>query len=444
MIALLLWSMFSCSKEADVSDVDLSTYSTDNFVKGPIDDWIFENLTKPYNVELKYRFDRSMGDIARNISPPETGKVIPAGEMVLEGFLKTYEKIAGKEFIRKYTPKQFALWGSLTYNTNNTVTLGTASQGRRIVLYDINNLDLKNRANVKRRLRTIHHEFTHILNQLVAIPPTFEKITPGDYTSDWTNSANTEAEAKRLGYVSRYARDQYTEDFAEMAAHLLVEGQLWFDLWVSEAGSDGAQKLRQKEAIVVDYFKQYFNIELKDLQDEVANTIDRLSPPQPFANVIQQGAISDLIDINPLNQAVSSDDFMSIWKTAVTGVAAVGGANRVLNNISIIFDSPDEITLNFAYTNSAGSGFLAYVAFEIQRDSNGNIQFVEVAPRGTGGAWGNAEGIRSGLEPVLDYFKSGPFKADWVTSVIPGSAGILGGFFKVGNSNSYLYGKTQS
>lgn len=440
-MVLCIMLAFSCRKDTELLDVDLSTYNSDSFKTGPVDEWIYNNLTVPYNVEVKYRFDRGMGDISNNIAPPELSKVQPVSEMILNGFIKVYEKIAGPSFIKTYTPKQFALWGSLTYRSNGVTVLGTADNGRRIVLYDINNLDLKNPAGVKRRLRTIYHEFTHILNQLVAIPPSFEQVTPGDYTGDWTNSANTDEIARDLGYVSRYARDKYTEDFAEMAAHLLVEGQVWFDLRVEAASAEGAAKLRQKESIVIDYFKQYFNIEFSDLQNEAANALDGISPPIPFSTIIQDGNIETLNNLNPLNQAHASAAFTSVWEDAVAGVAEL--SSRSLNEFSIIFNSPTDVTVSFEYNNTAGSNYLAYVAYDLVINGDGSFTFVPGTPGGDTGAWGNANVIRSGIQPVLDYLENNTFRADWVTQFIPGSAGIFGGFFEEGNPDAYFYGSVE-
>src|SRR5690606_1456793 len=129
-----------------------------------------------------------------------------------------------------FRSKQYVLFGSVLYNSNNSVVLGTADAGRQVTLYDVNNFnvyDVNSDNGVKSKLRTIHHEFTHILNQNVIIPTEFVEVTKADYYSDWTNSQNTETVAKSLGFVSRYARMVYTEDFAEMAAHLLVMGQGW-------------------------------------------------------------------------------------------------------------------------------------------------------------------------------------------------------------------------
>ncbi len=97
------------------------------------------------------------------------------------------KRLAAPTFIKTFTPKQFVLYGSPAYNSNGSITLGTADGGRRVVLYELNDLNFTDPAQVSRKMRTIHHEFTHILNQMIAIQPEFQLVTKADYYADWTN-----------------------------------------------------------------------------------------------------------------------------------------------------------------------------------------------------------------------------------------------------------------
>lgn len=115
----------SCSKD-ETLNVDLARYNIDSPVKSELDNWIKQVLTDPYNIELVYRYDRNETDPARNISPIELDRVKPTAEAILATYLKVYEKVAGSTFIKTYTPKQFVLYGSPSYNTNGSITLGTA------------------------------------------------------------------------------------------------------------------------------------------------------------------------------------------------------------------------------------------------------------------------------------------------------------------------------
>lgn len=103
------------------------------------------------------------------------------------------------------------------------MVLGSMSNARMLNLYDLNNLDPNNGASIRRRLRTVHHEFMHSLNQTVPIPLAYQSISGADYDPSW--AGKSEDQVRPLGFVSPYSSSAYTEDFAEMLAHIVVEGR---------------------------------------------------------------------------------------------------------------------------------------------------------------------------------------------------------------------------
>ena len=204
--------------------------------------------------------------------PPLVSKVQPTMEAVKAIWIDPYEAEAGTDFIKKFCPKQYVLVGSLNWNNNGTVVLGTAEGGRKVTLYDINEFNKKDVAGVKRMLHTIHHEFGHILHQNILYPLPFKQITPGSYTSNWYNVSD--AQALSLGYITPYSMSGPDEDFVEILATMLVEGKTGFDSMVNKNPSAVAKvALRQKEQIVVDYMKKTYNIDFKSLQARTQTAI---------------------------------------------------------------------------------------------------------------------------------------------------------------------------
>jgi substrate import-associated zinc metallohydrolase lipoprotein len=185
--------------------------------------------------------------------------------------------------MQKYIPKFFVLVGSANWNTDGTITLGTAEGGRRIVLYVLNDFRVKgmqgyipsDSVNIKMMFHTIEHEFGHILHQTVLYPQEFKRISVGDYTSNWNNIADSTANEK--GFISSYAQSAPDEDFVEMISIMLTEGKARYDAFVNNIKSAEARsRLRQKEAIVVTYFKDVWNINFTSLQTRTRNSINTL------------------------------------------------------------------------------------------------------------------------------------------------------------------------
>jgi substrate import-associated zinc metallohydrolase lipoprotein len=129
----------SCNKEDDLGSVDeIPGLGGDPWVKGPIDNWIYNNLTKPFNISVKYKWDQFELELNKNLVPPKEEKIIPVLEAVKKVWIDTYIAEAGAPFIRKFCPKFFVLCGSASWNTDGTITLGTAEGGRKVALYVLN------------------------------------------------------------------------------------------------------------------------------------------------------------------------------------------------------------------------------------------------------------------------------------------------------------------
>ncbi len=173
----------------------------------------------------------------------------------------------GPDFVKKIAPREFVLVGGINLNTTGTITLGLAEGGMRITLFNTDYLDKKDRANVKRFIHTIQHEYIHILNQTKPFDETtWAKITPAGYTSNWYATSTTVARTQ--GFITDYSRSNVTEDFAEMASFMLVNSKAEYAAVLASI-TDPVSKaaIIAKEALVVKYFKEAFNMDFYKLRD---------------------------------------------------------------------------------------------------------------------------------------------------------------------------------
>jgi substrate import-associated zinc metallohydrolase lipoprotein len=135
----------------------------------------------------------------------------------------------------------------------------------------INNFDKTNVLAVKQMLHTIHHEFAHILHQAILYPVEFKQITPAGYTASWYNTSNQAA--LNLGFISPYARASADEDFVEMVATMLIEGESGFEKVIATALPQGQTLLRRKASMVHSYFKSVWGIDFKNLQVQTEQAV---------------------------------------------------------------------------------------------------------------------------------------------------------------------------
>lgn len=292
-IYFIILLIIGCRKDEHLGSVDdISGLGGDTWTKGPIDYWIYDNLTRPFNISVKYKWDQFELELNKNLVPPKEEKIVPVMEAVKKVWIDTYIAEAGDAFMRTYCPKFFVLCGSASWNTDGTITLGTAEGGRKIVLYVLNDFRTKAMAGytpsdsmtIKQMFHTIEHEFGHILHQNVLYSEDFKRITPGFYTANWNNVSDNAA--RRDGFVTAYSMSAPDEDFVEMISMMLTEGKAGFDKIVNSipAGSsqngttqaDAVAKLRKKESTVVAYYKDVWGIDFYRLQSRVRAAVEGL------------------------------------------------------------------------------------------------------------------------------------------------------------------------
>jgi substrate import-associated zinc metallohydrolase lipoprotein len=240
-----------------------------------LDKWIATNYLQPYNINAQYKWNQNTVDNSRYLFPPTINKVQPALDIVKKIWLNSYATIGGADFVKKIAPREIILVGGVNSNSNGTRTLGIAEGGQRITLFEVDYINKKNRAIVSEFIHTIQHEYIHILNQNKPFDEqAWGKITPSGYTSNW--HLEDTSTSRELGFITNYSRSNVVEDFAEMASIILISTKAEYTAILAGITSAKARAdIQKKEAIVVQYFRDAFNMDFYALRDEAEkNTTD--------------------------------------------------------------------------------------------------------------------------------------------------------------------------
>ncbi|TCD12515.1 hypothetical protein EZ449_00240 [Pedobacter frigidisoli] len=438
----------SCRKEDPVS-VDFAKLNVDNPVANtPLDTWLTTTFLNEYNIDVIYRYNRFYHGDDRDVASVKVEKVQPQMQTVLEGFLLPYRKIAGTTFIKKYSPKQFVLFGSGSYNPDNSYTLATAAAGRNITIYDLNNFDLTNTGAVVGKLRTIHHEFTHILNQIVPMPVDFQLITKSTYLATWTTVSDATARAN--GYVTPYASSQPGEDFAETTTSLLVLGQAWFDAWANGSSVAGKAALKAKEASVVQYFNTNLGIDFRALQKEIQEVVRKTYNYQnaSFRYWMGQNLYKTMtinLEDGIYSANATSSDFSTPYNTFKAAILAVNTTAKYhMDYLQFRFESTTALTVRAAFTAAAGGTqfFADYTFTYTINPTTGAVTFTKVAQAGTTGSYANATLFTAAFTNSIQAYLTGKtFIADWLPPTIdPANYNQYGGFYLSGTPTNNFYG----
>ncbi|MGG9971407.1 substrate import-associated zinc metallohydrolase lipoprotein [Ferruginibacter sp. SUN002] len=288
-LALLITS---CRKEDALGDVsNIPGLGGDTWTPTAIDQWIKDNYVTPHNIDIKYKWNQfTVNQIEKNVVPPKEEKVVPVMAAVLNIWAKPYIEQIGLIPFNQMAPKYFVLAGSSAANPDGSATVGVAGGGKQISLFQLNYFKNKSTPGYvpadtslqKDLFLTVHHEFSHIFDQLKRRPADFDKITQSGYSSDWINI--TDDEARQNGFITAYASSVSTEDFAEMISFMMVYGKSGWDKLVAGIGTDflgtfypneeAQSLLHAKEAAIVNYFDKSWGIDFYSLQSKVRAAVE--------------------------------------------------------------------------------------------------------------------------------------------------------------------------
>ena len=264
--------MDSCYKESLSPE---SVIKDSRIEKTAFDYWLDANFLRPYNIDFKYRYELKETNLSYWTVPADVNNSIIYAHLVKYLCVDTYDEVAGVDFTRAYFPKMFFLEGEFHYDNNGTMILGTAEGGRKIFLAGVNHLDyVVDQAMQNQTLeslnelyiKTIHHEFTHILNQTKDFPVDFQDVTGTGYVLDsWSRTPNW----LKNGFITDYSQHSPREDFAEMMSTYIINTPEWWAAQMATAGTASAALIAQKLEIVKNYMRDSWSIDLDELRTVV-------------------------------------------------------------------------------------------------------------------------------------------------------------------------------
>lgn len=283
-ILMVAMALVSCSDDDKLSSKSVLPTEDEIYVDNTAEGvYLEKTFREPYNIRIQYRWDRnSLGvgrDPIRNLYPPARENVIPAMEMVDHVWIQSYKDVAGKQFLDSIRPGEFLLAGGPALNDDGTRTLGLATSGVRVTLYELDEV-VKSVDAAKEYIHTIQHEYIHIINMKAEFDELdFGSETVAYYTPNWYEHSTPESQ--NVGFVTNYARSNIFEDFAETASYLLTHTETEYAAMLAglraNGFDDGATKIENKVLKVRAYFEQEFNVDFVRLC-QVANENAASSP----------------------------------------------------------------------------------------------------------------------------------------------------------------------
>lgn len=280
LVAFFACGVCSCSED---SLDDQSVFSTEAPQRNEFDIWLLNNYVYPYNIDFKYRMEDKESDHDYNLTPADYDKSVAMAKLVKFLWIDAYTEVMGdRTFICTLGPKMIHLVGSPAYKNNGDMILGTAEGGLKITLYNVNNINVLNVADLNYYyFKTIHHEFAHILHQTRPYPTAFKEISGSEYVKDswssaWGSGSAADAAALKAGFITPYASSAVDEDFVELIATYVTNTEATWAARLKTAGTTGAPIINSKFEIVYNYMLDTWNIDLDVLRDTVLDHQERI------------------------------------------------------------------------------------------------------------------------------------------------------------------------
>lgn len=287
MLMLAAAATFAVSCSDDDVDTSMSVIKDSQTPQNDLDKWLYVNYVKPYNVELRYRWEDNETSMDYILVPPTYQNAVRMARLLKFICFDAFDEVTGStKFIHDNFPKLVQLVGNPGWNTNGSMTLGSSEGGYKINLWYVNHLSdvvyenwvpkdsvLRDRQELNAIFfHTIIHEFGHNFHQKVAYSTEFNQITGnnylgGMYTSEFENADDPQVQA--MGFVTAYASYSADEDFAETFSTYLCSTKEEFQALLDRAGANGQNKIQAKLRIVKDYFQKNWGLDMDALRDAI-------------------------------------------------------------------------------------------------------------------------------------------------------------------------------
>lgn len=224
--ALASFNLTACSDDDFTASIfDTTDYPLDrNAYSFPLDTFVKVNFLKPYNMRYLYRMEDIGSDMDYNLVPCSYDQSVNLAVLCKYLWYDVYKDVVGENFLKTYSPRIIHVIGSKAYNpSSGTETLGTAEGGLKITLYNAENISIDDIDYMNEYFfKTMHHEFSHILNQNANRPTDFDLISNGKYNAvSWQDTPDSVALGQ--GFISKYASSQAREDWVEVIANYIVK-----------------------------------------------------------------------------------------------------------------------------------------------------------------------------------------------------------------------------
>ena len=282
-LLVISFLLAGCEEEASLSARSVVEAGETEREKTELDKWILDTFTRPYGIEVEYRWDKNAVQNGSYIYPPEVANVKSVLNTIKTLWIDLYTapELGGDKFLLGKNPLKIYMYGGRNVDGNGMELLDNLeATTNEMFLYNVNDFNPQDEDKVFILMRSVHHQFARHLMELF----------PYDRSKFLSISRNKYIEStKSIAWIfkgeTQGRRGSPEKDFAEIISLKLTYGPK--DLLQAldraktpyNAGSDkdlqkeydeqalqAYKELVEKQAFVEDYFSKEIKISLNYLQ----------------------------------------------------------------------------------------------------------------------------------------------------------------------------------
>ena len=230
LYSLLAVGLISCTADDKIPDESALTPSVlhDKNInhQSELDNYLYENIEKPYNIRILYRFTDEETFRSYTYTPAKYDKSIEFVNIFNYLFIEPYIKVTSKRFLKEHSFNILLLLGDPAFNADGSKNVGLASAGVKIHLTEIDNIQPNSIYWLNDNfLVTLYHENAHTWHQAIRFSPAYEQVSANDYkggnwVSAWGSYGTTDY--LKAGFITTYSSFNKDEDFVELLARYIV------------------------------------------------------------------------------------------------------------------------------------------------------------------------------------------------------------------------------
>lgn len=290
VLYLLVALLISCQNEDELNTK--SVLLTQKTKQTELDNWIYENYTKPFGIAVNYKGNTT--SFYPNTYPPKEEKVLPVLKALKALWIGLYDntKNGGEGFIRNTPPININLYGNKNI-VNGREEIGTSGSALTIHIFDIDNFT-NTKESIFKLLRSVHHSYA---KRLIESKPfnkdAWKEITLHQFYQNWHKDYNKTGiynlffkPGYFFGFYSILARKSIKDDFAETVSVLLTHTNTKIEELIKASkhnegpgipyfdflAQNSHKSIQKKRDFVIKYFKDNWLINFRRIQSiSVAN-----------------------------------------------------------------------------------------------------------------------------------------------------------------------------